>query len=100
MSRGHVYVVHGDLTRLACDDIVVPTDRFLATSAHWHDVVPADLRVDGLGVSSEEWSERRWVSVPSREGVWLVDTGGASSREISLVRPRSPPGPGRRGPSP
>lgn len=29
VRAGHVFVVGADLTRLACDDVVVPTDREL-----------------------------------------------------------------------
>ncbi len=34
MSRddGHVFVVGADLTRLACDDVVMPTDHALPPS--------------------------------------------------------------------
>lgn len=34
MNRGHVFVVHSDLTQLACDDVVIPTDRALNTSRY------------------------------------------------------------------
>ena len=34
VSRGHVFVVHGDLTQLACDDVLVPTDTALNVSEH------------------------------------------------------------------
>ncbi|KRF31110.1 SIR2 family protein [Yonghaparkia sp. Soil809] len=36
----HVFVVHGDLTQLACDAIMIPTDARLRVEEHWHGVVP------------------------------------------------------------
>ena len=36
----HVFVVHGDLTQLACDAIMIPTDARLSVKKHWHGVVP------------------------------------------------------------
>ncbi len=30
-ERGHLFVVHADLSRLGCDDVLIPTDVFLAT---------------------------------------------------------------------
>ncbi len=45
-DRPHVFVVHGDLTQLACDAIMIPTDARLSVRHHWHGVVPehAELR--------------------------------------------------------
>ncbi|UTT62584.1 SIR2 family NAD-dependent protein deacylase [Microcella humidisoli] len=39
-DRPHVFVVHGDLTQLACDAIMIPTDARLSVREHWHAVVP------------------------------------------------------------
>lgn len=39
-DRPHVFVVHGDLTQLACDAILIPTDARLSVREHWHAVVP------------------------------------------------------------
>lgn len=36
----HVFVVHGDLTELACDAIMIPTDSRLSTGPHWHAILP------------------------------------------------------------
>lgn len=47
-SIPHVFVVHGDLTELACDAIMIPTDARLSLREHWHGVVPehGELRDD------------------------------------------------------
>ncbi|WP_168914786.1 SIR2 family NAD-dependent protein deacylase [Microcella flavibacter] len=43
-----MFVVHGDLTELACDAIMIPTDARLSLREHWHGVVPehGELRDD------------------------------------------------------
>lgn len=33
-DRAHVFVVHGDLTQLACDAIMIPTDARLSVREH------------------------------------------------------------------
>src|SRR3954452_15034111 len=39
---GHVFVVHGDLTHLACDDWLLPTDRDLTLTEAWLPVLADD----------------------------------------------------------
>ena len=63
MTRGHVFVVHGDLTQLACDDLVVPTSRG-EVSASWHGLVPRG-------------------GAPWGEGIWPVDTAAGEPRAAS-----------------
>lgn len=94
---GHVFVVHGDLTHLACDDWALPTDRSLTLTPAWlptladsalehtPDGVPC-LRLAGPG----DWGDggRRVAPVPSelrarheepspvtRGRAWLLDVG-------------------------
>lgn len=33
---GHLFVAHGDLTRLSCDGLLIPCDADRAVSRHWH----------------------------------------------------------------
>jgi hypothetical protein len=45
---GHVFVVHGDLTHLACDDWLLPTDRELTLTDTWLPAFAGDaVRRDG-----------------------------------------------------
>ena len=37
---GHVFVVGADLTRLSCDDVLVPTDRTLRVAPGWCPLLP------------------------------------------------------------
>src|SRR4051795_1793563 len=48
---GHVFVVHGDLTHLACDDWLIPTDRDLTLTDAWLPVLAEDaVRLSEGGV--------------------------------------------------
>jgi len=77
---GHVFVVGADLTRLSCDDVLVPTDRSLRVARSWRPLLPPELiteeREDGdcVGLS---WAENeRVLEVPGHglRRAWLVDT--------------------------
>ena len=83
MSRGHVFVVHGDLTQLACDDIVVPSDAALRVSEHWHGAVPDGLGLESLGLTRTQWEQQRCGRVLAGDGVWLLDTGSHAERDAS-----------------
>lgn len=37
---GHVFIVRGDLTRLACDAWLLPTDKQLTVTPDWLDNLP------------------------------------------------------------
>ncbi|HLM06125.1 MAG TPA: SIR2 family protein, partial [Blastococcus sp.] len=77
---GHVFVVGADLTRLSCDDVLVPTDRSLRVASGWSPLFPSDV----LSGSDEEgacagleWAgDERVLEVPGdgARRVWLVDT--------------------------
>lgn len=41
---GHVFVARGDLTKLACDAILIPCDSALNVNAVWRDVLPENLK--------------------------------------------------------
>src|SRR3954453_14930876 len=47
--RGHVFVVHGDLTHLACDDWLLPSDRDLTLTDAWLPVLATDAVRRGDG---------------------------------------------------
>src|SRR5436305_4938806 len=78
---GHVFVVGADLTRLACDDVLVPTDRTLRVAPSWSGLLPPELvteeAAEGTCVGALSWSGGdRVLAVPgeSPRRVWLVDT--------------------------
>lgn len=78
-TPGHVFVTHGDLTALACDAWLVPTDAVLAIEEPWRssvDGLPATLphgwSDDGLRVSP------LGPPGPAEPVPWLVNVGGTS----------------------
>jgi hypothetical protein len=77
---GHVFVVGADLTRLACDDVVVPTDRALRVTRSWVPLLPPDTVRDaddeGACVSAEWTGDDRVLEVPGcgERCAWLVET--------------------------
>jgi hypothetical protein len=77
---GHVFVVGADLTRLSCDDVLVPTDRTLRVAPGWCPLLPPGVvtgHVDDDACVGLEWSgDERVLEVPGDgdRRVWLVDT--------------------------
>lgn len=87
ISTGHVFASRADLTHLACDDIVVPTDRMLNISDHWLEVLGGrrPQRTD-LDVGRLTWVSQRYARfLPAPDDgprVWLVDTGGTGTESV------------------
>ncbi len=75
---GHVFVVGADLTRLSCDDVLVPTGRELRIAPSWRRLVPAELVTaddpEGLCLGLRWSGEERVLQLPGDPCVWLVDT--------------------------
>ncbi|WP_346619326.1 SIR2 family protein [Blastococcus montanus] len=77
---GHVFVVGADLTRLACDDVLVPTDRSLRVTRSWRPLLPEELitdrQPDGDCVGMSWAGDERVLEVPGHgpRRTWLVDT--------------------------
>ena len=78
MSGGHVFVVGADLTRLSCDDVLVPTDRSLRVSRSWQPLLPEELiseeTAEGACLEMSWSGDERVLEVPGERHVWLVDT--------------------------
>ncbi|GAB4080018.1 SIR2 family protein [Modestobacter muralis] len=77
---GHVFVVGADLTRLSCDDVLVPTDRAMRVGASWVPLLPADALDcaddEGATVAGSWDAGARVREVPGcgDRRAWLVDT--------------------------
>jgi hypothetical protein len=77
---GHVFVVGADLTRLVCDDVLVPTDRSLRVSAGWCALLPeavvSETSENGACVGLSWAGDERVLEVPGcdERRVWLLDT--------------------------
>jgi hypothetical protein len=89
--HGHVFVVGADLTRLVCDDVVVPTDRSLRVSRGWCSLLPEDVGVteaaDGLRIDLAWLGQERVLEVPGEAAprVWLVDTVDDDGRGLPWI---------------
>ncbi|WP_349269886.1 hypothetical protein MPNTM1_00395 [Mycolicibacterium parafortuitum] len=57
---GHLFVAQGDLTRLACDGILIPCDSELSVNAVWRSVLPAGLPC------ADAYDD--WLTLPSEPG--------------------------------
>ncbi|WP_448616111.1 SIR2 family protein [Modestobacter sp. URMC 112] len=85
---GHVFVVGADLTRLSCDDVLVPTDRSLRVAASWVPLLPADVVTDadddGACVAARWSGDERVLAVPGSgdRQAWLVDTVDDAGRGL------------------
>ncbi|TQN42025.1 SIR2-like protein [Blastococcus colisei] len=89
--NGHVFVVGADLTRLSCDDVLVPTDRTLRVAPGWCPLLPPQLisgHVDDDACVALEWAGgERVLEVPG-EGdrrAWLVDTVDDADRGLDWL---------------
>ena len=104
---GHVFVVHGDLTHLACDEWLLPTDRDLTLTDAWLPTLAQDavgrgpdgvptLRLD----APEEFcaGRRRVLRVPdealatpidgspvTRGCPWLLDVGSGGDLDVDWL---------------
>ena len=90
-SGGHVFVVGADLTRLSCDDVLVPTDRSLRVARSWRALLPEELiaseEADGACVAMSWSGDERVLEVPGgqRRRSWLVDTVDDRGRGLSWL---------------
>lgn len=83
MTRGHVFVVHGDLTQLACDDVIVPAGSGFEVSPHWRALVPTRPEPGSLDLVGRSGGSRRWARLHTGDGVWLLHTGSGDRHEAS-----------------
>ena len=88
---GHVFVVGADLTRLSCDDVLVPTDRSLRVASGFCPLLPpavlAERLPDGACVGLEWSAADRVLEVPDdgSRRVWLVDTVDADGHGLPWI---------------
>ena len=69
---GHLFVIRGDLTKLACDDVLIPTDEGVVIEAPWREMAPT------LGPGTT-WGDNSVIPHPRPPGdgprVWLGRVG-------------------------
>lgn len=89
-DRPHVFVLRGDLTELACDEVLIPCDRHLQVHRGFEPLLAmhpgrGSYRTAAVagGVTWRDGGER--VLEADRRagiGVWLVNTGGNDETEL------------------
>ncbi|RBY85116.1 SIR2 family protein [Blastococcus sp. TF02A-26] len=86
---GHVFVVGADLTRLSCDDVLVPTGRALRIGPSWRSLVPEELvgaeDADGICLDLAWSGGERVLQLGGDPCVWLVDTVVDEARGLSWL---------------
>lgn len=74
----HLFVVHADLVRLSCDDVLVPTNADRTVTASLCGLLPDDLVGESVGksvrVSAPEGRVVQLGTLKDERRVWLVDT--------------------------
>ncbi|KUI34667.1 hypothetical protein AU195_09085 [Mycobacterium sp. IS-1496] len=71
---GHLFVAHGDLTKLACDAILVPCDSAGNVNAAWRDVLPAGLPASRL--------DPGWLVLPDKPNEGVIDLHSVDGRPV------------------
>lgn len=75
MSSGHLFIINGDLTKLACDAVLIPTDAAFKIEAPWKPLVSDDEIPDS-------WDSQLVVPLPrktKKPWVWLANIGLAGN---------------------
>jgi hypothetical protein len=76
---GHLFIIDGDLTKLACDAILIPTDEFFSITKHWTSFLNRTGRwreVDEL--IDLGWGQSNMLPLPPknrRPRIWLGNIG-------------------------
>jgi hypothetical protein len=76
----HLFVVHADLVRLACDDVLLPTNADRTVSASLRELIPSEAVGPTSGktveVSAPEGRVVQLGTLKDERRVWLADTAG------------------------
>jgi hypothetical protein len=82
--QGHLFIINGDLTKVAADAILVPTDRVFRIEPAWQDLVwpKMDLIKHHSMWEPADWREAGVVELPhspQEPRIWLADVGRVGS---------------------
>ena len=84
---GHVFFIRGDLTQLACDTWLLPTDVLITVTDTWINRHPELMRLRLLCNPTDEWKsgDDRVMPVPDwpkqKPMPWFVNVGGYDGKE-------------------
>jgi hypothetical protein len=76
-DTGHVFVVHGDLSRLSCDDVLIPTDSEMRITRGFHGLLGTALTTPEAGGEARVRPE---VLTVRADGLSVLPAGTASAR--------------------
>ncbi|KUI25596.1 hypothetical protein AU196_22575 [Mycobacterium sp. IS-1742] len=71
---GHLFVAQGDLTKLACDAILIPCDSAGNVNAVWRDLVPAGLPASQF--------DPGWLAIPGEPKAGVFDLPAVDDRAV------------------
>jgi hypothetical protein len=78
---GHLFLVNGDLTKIAADAVLIPTDAYFQVEAEWHGLVtPAD--VAGLRWPSGVRCMPLNAAADDLGRVWIGNLGGVAETQV------------------
>lgn len=83
---GHLFIINGDLTKIACDALLVPTDEDFKIEAPWRGLLAGRDHE-----CPKQWGAERVVALPARTKeprVWLGNIGQAGDgSDFSVFAP-------------
>ncbi len=83
---GHVFIINGDLTKIACDAVLVPTDDHFTIEAPWRGLFEGRRHE-----IPETWGTERVLALPPRKNepqIWLGNVGQVGdSSDFSVFAP-------------
>jgi hypothetical protein len=81
---GHVFILHGDLTRLACDGWLLPCDATMHVMPHWTEELDSPWSPPSPWPAWQSEQERvtRVEDWPGATQPWLVNTGASSGTAV------------------
>jgi hypothetical protein len=78
---GHLFIINGDLTKIACDAILIPTDDYFSINTHWQDLLntdhPAELN-ELRKRPARSWGSEQVIPlerISNKPRVWLGNIG-------------------------
>lgn len=79
---GHVFVTRGLVERFARDAVIVPTDGVFRVEDWFWPAIGARTDREVMRQEPERWPAKGYGGARSRPGVWFVDVGDRSVRQI------------------
>jgi len=89
---GHLFVVRGDLTRIACDAVLIPSDSWLNVTGNWRSLLPAEHLAASpydedwttyVGPLSSSWPEGAGRVAESSHWLFIAATPEQTARSVA-----------------